>query len=167
MDEIVYKVVETATERAGHFAVRHTIFVEEQHLFDESDVDKYDSDAILLVALDTQTGAVVGAVRCIATGADVWYGGRLAVLPAYRRLPAAVGASLCHLAEATVIARGCRRFLAYIQLQNVRFFEHLGWTAMGEPICHYGEPHQIMSASLAAATYPIDRSHALRDIVHA
>jgi hypothetical protein len=55
----------------------------------------------------------------------VWYGGRLAVLHAYRHSAASIGAALCRLAEATVIAHGCRQFLAYIQIQNVRFFQRL------------------------------------------
>lgn len=167
MDEIIFKIVETTAEREGHFAVRHAIFVEEQGLFVGTDGDEHDGDAILMVAVDARTAAVVGAVRCIAAGNDVWYGGRLAVLRAYRRHPAAIGAGLCRLAEATMIAHRCRRFLAYIQMQNVGFFEHLGWSAIGEPILHYGQPHQIMAASLAAATYPVDRSHSIRDIVHA
>ena len=167
MDEIVCKIVETAAERDGHFAVRRAVFVEEQGLFEGTDVDEHDDGAVLMVAVDMHARAVVGAVRCIATGGDVWYGGRLAVLRAYRRHPAAIGASLCRLAEATVIAHGCRRFLAYIQLQNVAFFEHLGWRCVGEPVVHYGEPHQIMAASLAAAAYPTDRSPTIKDIVHA
>ncbi|GAC1354438.1 MAG: GNAT family N-acetyltransferase [Herpetosiphon sp.] len=167
MNEITFKVVETPAERDGHFAVRHAVFVDEQQLFAQSEVDEYDDHAILMVAVDTQTDAVVGAVRCIAFGDDIWYGGRLAVLRAYRRHTAAIGANLCRLAENIVIEHGCRQFLAYIQLQNVRFFEQLGWTAINEPLLHYGEPHQIMAASLAAATYPIDRSLVIRELVHA
>lgn len=167
MDEIVCKIAETAAEREGHFAVRRAVFVEEQGLFAATDVDEHDDHAILMVAVDTRTGAVVGAVRCVAAGDDVWYGGRLAVLRAYRRHRAAIGARLCRLAEATVIAHGCRRFLAYIQMRNVPFFEHLGWTRIGDPVVHYGQPHQIMAASLAAATYPIDRSLTMKDVVHA
>ena len=39
MDEIACKIVETAAEREGHFAVRRAVFVEEQGLFAETDVD--------------------------------------------------------------------------------------------------------------------------------
>src|SRR5215831_4048350 len=134
MDEIVCKIAESAAERAGHFALRRAIFVDEQGLFAGSDVDEHDVDAIPLVAIDTRTGAVVGAVRCYPAGDGVWYGGRLAVLPAYRRHAASIGANLCRLAESTVIARGCWKFLAYIQIQNVRFFQCLDWRAIGEPV---------------------------------
>ena len=157
MDEIICKIVETPAERRGHFAVRHVVFVDEQGLFAGTDVDEHDDQAIHIVAVAGNTGAVVGAVRCYSAGDDVWYGGRLAVLQAYRRHAASIGANLCQLAEATVIEHGCRCFLAYIQLQNVRFFERLGWRAQGEPVIHCGEPHQVMAASLAAAPHTIHR----------
>lgn len=153
MEEIIYKIVETPAERQEYFAVRHAIFVEEQGLFAGTDVDEHDDDAIHIIAVAGDGGAVVGAVRCYAAGDDLWYGGRLAVLPAYRHQAAAIGANLCQLAEATVIENGCRRFLAYIQVQNVRFFQRLGWSAQGEPVAHRGRPHQLMAASLAAAPY--------------
>jgi putative N-acetyltransferase (TIGR04045 family) len=151
MGRIICKIAETETERQGHFAVRHAIFVEEQGLFTESDVDEFDRDAVPLVAVDRESGLVVGAVRCYEAEPGVWYGGRLAVLKEARHSAEAVGPRLCKLAEKVVIKHGCHRFLAHIQLQNVRFFERLGWQCVGEPADHFGQPHQMMQASLAAA----------------
>jgi putative N-acetyltransferase (TIGR04045 family) len=155
MDDIIFKVAETDTERAEYYAVRQAIFVEEQTLFHGTDVDEYDDDfrTIHLVAVTAETGAVVGAVRCYTIGDDVWYGGRLAVLPEYRHHPAAIGPNLCRLAEASVIERGCRRFLAYIQMQNVRFFKRLNWSVVGEPMDYHGCPHQLMAASLTVTRF--------------
>lgn len=168
MDEIVCKLVETDTERDGHFAVRHAVFVEEQGLFVGTDVDEYDDRAIHIVAVNMASGEVVGAVRCYSAGDGVWYGGRLAVLEAYRRHAASIGANLCRLAEATMIERGCRQFLAYIQLPNVRFFKRLGWRAIGEPVSHCGQLHQIMAASLTARTPSADEAEIkARHVAHA
>ena len=149
MDQIICKIAESAAEYRGHLAVRHAVFVEEQGLFPETDVDEHDRDAIPLVAVDMRSSMVAGAVRCYTTGDDIWYGGRLAVLPCYRHSAASIGANLCRLAEAIVIAHGCREFLAYIQTQNVRFFRRLGWQTIGDPVLHYGQPHQLMAAALA------------------
>ena len=150
MSSIIFKPVETAAERQGHYDVRRAIFVDEQRLFHESEVDEQDEspETIHLVAVVAETGAVVGAVRCYSAGEGVWYGGRLAVLADYRHHPAAIGLNLCRLAEASVIQRACRRFLAYIQIQNVRFFQRLKWTPVGEPVDYHGQPHQLMAASL-------------------
>jgi putative N-acetyltransferase (TIGR04045 family) len=160
MDRIVCKIAENTAEYQAYLAIRHAIFVEEQQLFDGTDVDEHDVDAIPIVAIDSLTDTVVGAVRCYHVGGDVWYGGRLAVLPVYRHSAAAIGANLCRLAEATVLAHGCRQFLAYIQPQNVRFFQRLGWRPIGEPASYHGQPHQLMQASLAAAQ-PHDRPSAI------
>lgn len=150
MKRVICKIAQTEAERQGHFAVRHIVFVEEQHLFEESDIDDYDRHAIPLVAVDKDTGTVVGAVRCYEKEEGVWYGGRLAVLKEARHGANAIGPRLCKLAEKVVIEQGCQQFLAYIQLQNVRFFERLGWQKVGELVMHCGQPHQIMQASLAA-----------------
>lgn len=150
MRRVICKIAETEAERQGHFAVRQVVFVEEQSLFEGSDIDDHDRHAIPLVAVDRDTGAVVGAVRCYEAEVGVWYGGRLAVLKEARHHANAIGPRLCKLAEKVVIERGCRQFLAYIQLQNVRFFERLGWQKVGELAIHCGQPHQLMQASLAA-----------------
>jgi putative N-acetyltransferase (TIGR04045 family) len=151
MSQFICKVAETEAELQDYFAVRHAIFVEEQALFNGSDVDEYDEHAVHLVAIDRETGVVVGAVRCYPVDEETWFGGRLAVLKEFRRNGAAIGPGLCQLAEQVVIERGCRRFLAHIQLQNVGFFERLGWQTEGEPELYHGQPHQLMRASLAMA----------------
>lgn len=147
---IICKIVETETERQAHFAIRQAVFVAEQALFIGSDVDEHDRHAVHIIAVEQTTGQAVGAVRVYEAEPGVWYGGRMAVLPEYRRHSQAIGPMLDRLAEQTVSERGCRRFLAFIQLQNVRFFERLGWTRVGEPVLHCGQPHQIMEANLAA-----------------
>ena len=150
MGRVICKIAETEEEHQGHFAVRRAVFVEEQGLFAESDIDEYDRQAVPLIAVDRDTGAIVGAVRCYEAEVGVWYGGRLAVLKEARHNSDAIGPRLCKLAEKVVIERNCERFLAYIQLQNVRFFERLGWQQVGEPVIHFGQPHQLMQASLVA-----------------
>jgi putative N-acetyltransferase (TIGR04045 family) len=159
MTNIICKIAETETERRGHFAVRHAIFVEEQALFSGSDLDEHDDHAVHLVAVDQDTETVIGAVRCYRTDEETWFGGRLAVLKEFRHHAAAIGPGLCELAEQVVIERGCRCFLAHIQIQNVGFFERLGWQKVGEPELHYGQPHQLMQASLAAAKQ-MEETHA-------
>jgi hypothetical protein len=42
MSQFICKVAETEAELQDYFAVRHAIFVDEQALFNGSDVDEYD-----------------------------------------------------------------------------------------------------------------------------
>ena len=57
------------------------------------------------------------------------------------------GAELIRLAVCTAHARGCSRFLAHVQMQNVPLFEKLHWTALEQVSLHH-TPHMKMVASL-------------------
>ena len=76
--------------------------------------------------------APCGAVRLyprIGTALE-WKGDRLAVLPELRTHH--LGAALVRFAVSTAGRLGGQRMIAHVQLANVRFFEHLGWTPEGE-----------------------------------
>ncbi len=146
MGEFTFKIAETAKELEEYFRLRSEVFVQEQKIFPETDVDQYDRDAVHIVAIDKSTGMVVGVVRCYKKEEDTWFGGRLGAAPAYRN--GQVGASLVRLAVKTAKSNGCKKFLAYIQSQNVKFFERLDWKTVGEPVIYQGLPHQLMEADL-------------------
>jgi putative N-acetyltransferase (TIGR04045 family) len=156
----VFKIAATVAEKQGHFAVRHAVFVDEQRLFAHTDVDEIDEHALHLVAVESATGEVTGAVRVYRDHDDVWYGARLAVARDHRHSPAAIGANLCRLAEQVVATRGCNTFLARVQAQNVGFFIRLGWTPQGELFDYCGQPHQRMQASLACQAQLLAEAHA-------
>lgn len=130
------------------FSIRHQVFVVEQRLFESTERDANDESAIHLVA--KRGDEVVGTVRLYPDHKEqgCWYGGRLAVKEEFRKNK--VGELLVkeavHLAERLKV----KRFLAYIQTQNVGFFEGLGWKRLGEALVYHGRPHQLMEA-------PIDR----------
>jgi putative N-acetyltransferase (TIGR04045 family) len=127
--------------------VRHRVFVETQALFAGDDRDERDAAPETLHAVGLCDGHVAGAVRLYPLDADgLWKGDRLAVLPAdrFRRL----GAMLVEFAVATAGELGGQRMVAQIQLPNVRFFEHLGWRADGEPGPFHGLLHQPMAIAL-------------------
>jgi len=163
MNKIIFRVAKTEAELQQCFAVRHCVFVEEQEIFFESDRDKFDKNAIHFVAIDTDTGEVVSTVRCHEVEDDIWYGARLAVAKEYRNNSSLIGVSLCKLAEQTVADRGAKHFLAYIQPQNVRFFEGLDWRKVGEPVMHLGLLHQLMEASLSDVRNKTENFEAEKD----
>lgn len=138
-----------------YFALRHAVFVREQGLFTSSDRDAFDAAALHLVGMATSAGMcdeVVGAVRIYEATPGVWYGGRLAVAPLYRRCRE-VGSALTHAAVGAARGLGATRFLATVQRDNVRFFERLQFRAL-EAIELCGQPHCMMEASLQAFQVP-------------
>lgn len=150
-----FKLASSAAELAAYFALRQAIFVEEQGLFPASDLDELDAIAYPIIAVaesepDAVAGSarrVVGIVRIYEPEPGLWYGGRLGVDAAYRRV-GQIGKGLIYKAVTTANSWGCHQFLATVQLQNVRFFKRLHWSSLEEmTICD--RPHHCMEADLS------------------
>ena len=135
-----------AAELAEHLAIRRAVFVAEQGLFDGTDADEHDDDPATVHVLGSVRGQPAGTVRLFPLDDGLWHGDRLAVLPPYRR--DRIGGQLVRLAVALAGERGGARMQARVQLPNVRFFVHLGWTPAAPPADHLGVPHQWMSIPL-------------------
>lgn len=132
-------------------ALRRQVFCEEQRVFDRDDQDAIDMQpgTRTLVACSTLAGLpdeVVGTVRIHEESPGTWWGSRLAVAVPWRR-HALLGTGLIRLAVSSAHARGCRDFLAHVQMQNVPLFERLHWRQDGGADLH-GLPHALMRADL-------------------
>ena len=139
-------IARTAEHLAEYYQVRREIFVLEQGVFQDSDRDAHDDEGIPIVAL--VDGRVAGAVRCYPGEDGVWYGGRLAVRKEYR-VGFDLGGMLVKKAVQVMEERkDVKRFLANIQIQNVRFFQRLGWTCLEEGSVINGRKHQVMEKTL-------------------
>jgi putative N-acetyltransferase (TIGR04045 family) len=137
----------------AHFAIRHSVFVEAQGLFERDDRDLRDEHPATLHAVGLAGDEVVGAVRLYPLdGNGLWKGDRLAVLPADRALQ--LGAMLVRFAVRTAGERGGRLMVAQVQVPNTRFFERLGWHRDGDPAPMLGVEHQPMAIELGANRRP-------------
>ena len=123
--------------------IRHEIFVKEQRFFDGSDHDRYDDEPTTVHVLGLRGPVAGGAVRLYPLDVEgLWKGDRLAVLSDFRSH--LMGAALVRFAVKTAGERGGDFMIAHVQPQNVRFFEHLGWSPKGAPVEFHGHPHQKM-----------------------
>jgi putative N-acetyltransferase (TIGR04045 family) len=146
----------TVVSDQAHFRecirIRHEVFVREQGLFSESDADVLDPVSFHILAMASHTP--VGTVRITPIDEDTWLGSRLAVYKPFRKR---WGSLLVRKAEEEVRIRGGRRFIAYIQLPKVAFFERCGWRCIRKIPDYHGRPHMLMEASLwPRATEPQD-----------
>ena len=145
MTNYQFKLATSPTQIEAYFLLRQHIFCQEQDIFDNSDRDEYDSIAYPIVAINRDY-RVVGVVRIYEPEPGLWYGGRLGVHPDYRR-GWKIGKGLIEKAVTTANTWGCDRFLATVQLPNVRFFQRLHWNSIEEiNICD--RPHHLMEADL-------------------
>jgi putative N-acetyltransferase (TIGR04045 family) len=146
-----FKLATSPQEIAAYFALRQAIFAEEQQLFQGHDLDNIDEFAYPIVAIApgtaSDTSRVVGVVRIYEPEPGLWYGGRLGTHCDYRK-GWKIGKGLIEKAVTTANTWGCDRFLATVQLQNVRFFQRLHWNSLEElAICD--RPHHLMEADLS------------------
>src|SRR5260370_6726212 len=141
----------SAAELAAHFRIRNEVLVMEQGLLRNGsgglghDHDPHDDDPATIHVIGLADGAIGGTVRLypLGGGEGRWKGDRLAVLPEYRRH--GLGAPLVRLAVTEAGARGGREMEAYIQPENVAFFEWLGLRrgGGGRPVSRDQHPPQV------------------------
>ena len=164
--EILCRPAGGLEEEAIHHRIRHEVFVLEQEVFSDSDLDAYDAADSTIKVLAWAGGDAGGAVRLYRLSPEIWQGDRLAVLPAFRAWN--LGAALVRFAVDIAASLGGVEMVAHVQSANVRFFERLGWRRRGQPELYVRLPHQLMAidltvpATAAARRSPVeDRSPAL------
>lgn len=141
-------------DRAAALAVRYDVFVTEQQVPAELEMDELDDQADHFVAYDDDQA--VGAGRLVVEpagfeGADPALGpvghlGRLAVRP--RTRGSALGVGLVRAIEERAAHRGLRLVVLSAQTYATGFYERLGYTAYGEVFDDAGLPHRWMRRPL-------------------
>ena len=143
MISIICRRVASADELAQCLDIRRKVFVQEQHLFEHSDRDEYDDQAIHIVAF--YQSRIIGTVRVYQDAGGIWWGGRLAVLKKYR---GRAGRDLVNAAVAEVKLQGAEHFYANILSENLNFFKNLGWRSVGVEFLLHERPHMLVEADL-------------------
>lgn len=140
--------VRTLDELNEALAVRMRVFVEEQGVPLEEEVDRYDIDPATNPPAVYMLGRLDGA--CIATGRlllDVDPGalphiGRVAVLEEHRRH--GYGAAIMAALHEAALTRGFRGVTLAAQLPAIPFYEGLGYLAHGPVFLDAGIEHRDM-----------------------
>jgi predicted GNAT family N-acyltransferase len=138
------RAVRGERELSAAFALRREVFVEEQGVPVEEELDDRDAEALHLVALDG--GAVVGTCRLLEAG-DALKLGRMAVAAAARGR--GIAARLLEEAEAHARARGVGVIRLSSQVGARAVYERAGYTAYGERFVEAGIDHVMMEKPLA------------------
>jgi predicted GNAT family N-acyltransferase len=132
----------------GAIAVRERVFVEEQGVPVEEEVDGRDDQALHLVALAPAGGQVIGTLRLLFD-ADTVKIGRVAVERDWRGQRIAARMLDRSLTEAR--ARGARRARLASQLDVVGLYERAGFTVESDVFEDAGIPHVWMGRGLTEA----------------
>jgi predicted GNAT family N-acyltransferase len=132
--------VSSDRELARAFAIRVRVFVKEQGVPEQIELDRDDRRAIHFLAL-TPAGAAAGTARLVRRGRSIKIG-RMAVLKTQRRK--GVGKKLLMRAIATAKKLGAEKIYLHAQVPVIGFYEKLGFRAVGPVFEEAAIPHRKM-----------------------
>lgn len=124
-------------------AIRRKVFIEEQNVAEEIELDDLDATAVHLLAV--RDGRAIGTARLLIDGERAKIG-RVALLPQDRGTGA--GAALMRAALDELRARGVMTAKLGAQVHAIGFYEKLGFVAHGPEYDDAGIPHRDMTLVL-------------------
>ena len=131
------KIVPWDSHRDKLSGIRETVFVIEQNVPPELEIDDLDSSCVHALAQDAD-GNSIGTARLLPDGKI----GRVAVLIEWRKL--GVGRELMRLLMDHARERGDNEILLHAQTSTVGFYESLGFEVEGEEFMEADIPHRTM-----------------------
>ena len=159
MPELELLMVATREQMDEALQVRRTVFMEEQGVAEEEEIDAHDGDPAQVTSAVHVLGRLDG--RPVATGrllldyprGENAHVGRVAVLQALRR--DGYGRAVMESLHAEARRRGFPGITLSAQLQALPFYERLGYVARGGIFLDAGIEHRWMDL---AFEQPADRS---------
>ena len=134
----IRRILSTADLKKA-FAIRMRVFVREQGVPEEIELDIDDGRAIHLLASDR--GNAVGTARVVFRRGSAKIG-RMAVLKSYRRI--GLGKKLLARAIATAKQRAVRKIYLHAQVSVIGFYEKAGFRCVGPVFDEAGISHRKM-----------------------
>ena len=139
MSNITVKLVETENDMEAAVGIRFRVFVDEQAVPPEIELDEYDAVATHAIAL--LDGAAVGTGRVIIEDGSARIG-RMAVDQSHRR--AGVGGLLLRFLEDEAREQGAAEFVLHAQEYVKAFYAGHGYEEHGETFMEAGILHVEM-----------------------
>ncbi len=125
---------------ADAFLVREAVFIHEQQVPAELELDEFDLTATHVLAYqDTQC---IGTGRLVNLGDSQTQIGRMAVLAQFRGM--GIGKQILEKLVELAISQGAKTIILHAQLTAIPFYEKLGFKAQGGTYDEAGIPHRNM-----------------------
>jgi predicted GNAT family N-acyltransferase len=137
------KVVSTDKEFDDALKVRREVFIDEQHVPEEMEIDEYENQCIHFISYDGALPVAAGRLRNINEGGKVE---RICVLKDYRKH--GVGNLLMKTLEETAKEQKISTLLLNSQTHAENFYLKLGYTPISEVFMEAGIPHVKMQKDI-------------------
>jgi predicted GNAT family N-acyltransferase len=146
VDESRIKVIaiESAAGMERAWAIRRQVFIEEQNVPEEIEMDADDSHAFHALAI--LDGVAIGCGRMLEHGASEVKIGRMAVLREFRNK--GIGAHILRFLIESARTRGCRKAILHAQLTAEGFYLREGFSPVGGVFDEAGIAHRLMERDL-------------------
>jgi len=133
------KIVENEKELEDAFSVRRTVFIDEQEVPEEEEIDQYEGDAVHFVSYQEDSPIAAGRFRVVEGYGKVE---RICVLKSARKTGA--GKAIMKKIEAYAIEKGLHKLKLNAQTHAIPFYAGLGYEAVTEEFLDAGIPHKTM-----------------------
>lgn len=137
------KIVKTDEEKQQVFNVRTTVFVNEQNVPPEEELDVFDEHALHLAGYDIDKPIAASRVRFVD---DYGKLERICVLKKYRGK--SYGSKLIQEMEAIIKREGYTQAKLNAQTHAIDFYHRLGYETISEEFLDAGIPHVAMVKAL-------------------
>lgn len=138
------KFVESDNELKGAFQVRKGVFVEEQGISEDLELDGRDSEALHMVV---QYGErIIGTARVLFPTSGVAKIERMAILKTFRLKGA--GSKIISFLNGELKAKNINKVIVHAQCSAAPFYKSCGFIESGVPFDEAGIPHIIMEIQL-------------------
>jgi predicted GNAT family N-acyltransferase len=135
--------ITTRAQMDQAWALRRLVFIEEQHVPEEIEMDEDDAHAFHAIALDG--GTPVGCGRMLRHGEEIKIG-RMAVLR--ERRGGGIGRRVLEFLMDAARRQGYRKVILHAQLTAEGFYLRNGYTPVGEIFEEAGIAHRLMEHEL-------------------
>lgn len=139
--EVQIRLLAWEFARSLAMPIREAVFVEEQGVPIEIEMDEFDPVCVHALAM-IDTGQAIGTGRLLPDG----HIGRMAVLKVWRGK--GVGATLLDALLRRAIDQGFERAMLNAQSHAKAFYERAGFVVEGDPFLEAGIPHVAMRCTL-------------------
>ncbi|MBU8877497.1 GNAT family N-acetyltransferase [Bacillus sp. FJAT-29790] len=137
------KIVSNEQELKDAFSIRTTVFVQEQHVPEEEEIDQHDDHAVHFVLYDKDTPVGAGRFRTVDGTGKVE---RICVLKEHRKTGA--GKIIMKKIEEYAKNEGFSLVKLNAQTQAIPFYSRLGYEIISEEFLDAGIPHRTMRKTI-------------------
>lgn len=144
MGKLNYKLVTSDRELEGAFEVRRRVFIEEQGIPEDLELDGYDGEALQMVVADGDR--VIGTARVLFPATGQAKIERMAVLKSFRRR--GIGRRIISFLNEELSHRQVEQVVLHAQWPVVAFYRSCGFEETGSPFWEAGIKHIKMQRQL-------------------